>query len=496
MSDKIRMSGMVSGLDTESLITALTSNIKTKVDNAKNDQKKLSWTQDAWKDLNSKIYSLYSGKASSMRFSSSYTKRVTTSSNSALSVESGANAVDGTSSAKIISMAKSGYLTGGKITAEDGSALTNDSKVTDLGIAAGTKFTISSGENTKEIEITDTMTMYELTSAMKEVGVSANFDAVNKRIFIGASATGVANDFTLAATDEDGNEALSKLGLTAEAGAIRIEGADAELELNGARFTSTTNTFSINGSTYTINNMSDEDISLKTTLDTSSVYSSIESMLKDYNEAIKSMSESYYAESASKYTMLTDEQREALSEKEAEDWDNKIKSALLRKDSTLYSVMQSMKDAMSASIEIDGVSYSLSDFGITTAGYLNASQTERNTYHIAGNPNDDTSSSKADVLNKKISENPELVQKFFTQLAEKLYNAMGDSMKSTDYSSVYKVYNDKKMQTEYDNYTKKISDYEQKLSDAEDRYYKKYAAMEKALSKLNDTNSNLSSLFS
>ena len=39
-SNKIRMSGMVSGMDTESLITALTSAHKTKVDNAKGEPKK------------------------------------------------------------------------------------------------------------------------------------------------------------------------------------------------------------------------------------------------------------------------------------------------------------------------------------------------------------------------------------------------------------------------------------------------------------------------
>ena len=45
-SNKIRMSGMVSGMDTESLITALTSSHKTKVDKAKGEQKKLGWKQD------------------------------------------------------------------------------------------------------------------------------------------------------------------------------------------------------------------------------------------------------------------------------------------------------------------------------------------------------------------------------------------------------------------------------------------------------------------
>lgn len=496
MSDKIRMSGMVSGLDTESIITALTSNYKTKVDKAKGEQKKLSWTQDAWKTMNTKIYGLYSGKVSNMRYSTAYSKKVTKSSNSALSVEAGSDAAEGNSTAKIISMAKSGYLTGAQITAEDGSALTTSSKVTDLGIEAGTKISIACGDETKEIEITDTMTMSELTSAMKEVGVNANFDATNKRLFISAKSTGVANDFSITATDEAGNDAIAKLGLSESAGAIRINASDAELELNGARFTSSSNSFNINGNKYTINAMTDEDISLNTSMDTSGIYSNIESLLNDYNSVMKSMAESYYAESASKYSMLTDEEREALSDKEAEDWDNKIKDALLRKDSTLNNVMQAMKNAMNTAIEIDGVSYTLSDFGIGTGSYFNTDETDRNLLHIDGNKNDEVSSSNKDKLSSLISSNPELVSQFFSKLSDKLYNAMGDTMKSTDYSSIYKVYNDKKMKTDYNNYTQKISDLEEKLSAAEERYYKRFSSMEKMLSQINDTSSSISSLFS
>ena len=127
-SNKIRMSGMVSGMDTESLITALTSSYKTKVDKAKGEQQKLSWTQDAWKSMNSKIYGLYSGKLSSMRFSESYNKKVTTSSSSALSVIAGGEASEGTMTAKVNAVAKAGYLTGAELKTASGGKVTQDTK--------------------------------------------------------------------------------------------------------------------------------------------------------------------------------------------------------------------------------------------------------------------------------------------------------------------------------------------------------------------------------
>ena len=55
----IRLSGLNSGLDTESIIQALVSSYSVKKDKYVKAQTKLSWKQDAWKSLNTKIYILY-----------------------------------------------------------------------------------------------------------------------------------------------------------------------------------------------------------------------------------------------------------------------------------------------------------------------------------------------------------------------------------------------------------------------------------------------------
>lgn len=489
-SNKIRMSGMVSGMDTEALVTAMTSRYKTKIDKTKGEQKKLSWTQDAWKDMNTKIYGLYSGKLSTMRFETSYNKKVTTSSSSAISVVAGENANVGTMTAKVNALAKAGYLTGGEIKTATGDQVTQDTKVTELGINAGTKISFTVAGEAKEIEVTDDMTMYGLTTKLREAGLNANFDVANKRMFISAKETGKDNDFKF--TDSD---ALGKLGLTTAKGATRIDGADAELELNGATFKSASNTFTINGSTITAKNVTSETVTLTTSNDVSGVYDMIKDFFKSYNDTMTEMSKSYNAESASKYQMLTDEMKEVMSDKEVEDWENKIKGSLLRKDSKLSGVMQAMNTAMAEGIEIDGVKYTLADFGIDRQSYLSADANSKYNYHIAGNKDDEISADKVDKLQAKIAEDPELVSKFFSELSKKVYSAVEGKMASTEYSSIYKVYDDKKMKSDYDSYTKKIADLEAKMTAAEDRYYKRFAQMEKALSKLNDTNSALSGLF-
>ena len=83
----IRITGMNSGLDTESIISELVKAQKTKTDNIRKKQTSLQWKQDAWKELNSKVYKLFQNTLGSMRFSTDYAKKVTdVSNNSAVKV--------------------------------------------------------------------------------------------------------------------------------------------------------------------------------------------------------------------------------------------------------------------------------------------------------------------------------------------------------------------------------------------------------------------------
>ncbi len=491
MSELMRLSGLSSGMDTESLVSALVSGQKGKVDKAKQAQKKLEWKQDAWKDMNSKIYGLYTSKLSNMRFSSSFSKKIMKSANSALSAIAGEGAAVGIQTAKVNSLAKAGYLTGAEIKTTDGSKVTGDTKLSELGIATGSTIKMELNGEIAEITIDENTTMNDLVSQLKEAGVNANFDEGNGRLFISAKETGVENDFLFT----DGTDALNKLGLTVSSGATRIKGADAELVLNGATFKSSSNTFNINGSTYTVNSVTDEEFTVATENDTSGIYDMIKDFINVYNETINAMTKAYNSDAAKGYEPLTDEMRETLTDKQAEDWEKKIKDGLLSKDETLSSVINAMRNAMSTGIEIDGKMYYLSDFGIDTQALLEADKDERYAYHIDGNEDDVVSAGKTDKLKATIAADPELVTKFFTKLSAQVYDSLTEKMASTDYSSIYKVYNDKQMKTEYSDYTKKISELEAKLTALEDRYYKKFTAMEKALSSLNSQQSAISGLF-
>lgn len=279
--------------------------------------------------------------------------------------------------------------------------------------------------------------------------------------------------------------------------AKKVDGEDAEIWLNGVQYTGSSSTFTINNLTIeALATTGNDEISITTSTDTQGIYDKVKDFLTEYNNIINEMTKLYNASSSKGYEPLTDDEKDAMSDKEIEKWETKIKDSLLRNDTTLSDVMSAMTMAMSQAVEINGKKYSLSSFGIHTLGYLNAAENEQNAYHIDGDEDDTNTSGNADKLMKAISEDPDTIMQFMQNVTTNLYNAIGDKMKSTTLSSAFTIYNDKQMATQYTDYTKLIKEWETKISDKEDYYYKKFSSMESALTKLNSTQSSLSGYFS
>ena len=278
-------------------------------------------------------------------------------------------------------------------------------------------------------------------------------------------------------------------------GATKVSGQDAVIYLNEARFTNTDNTFEINGLTITALNESKENVTLSTQNDTDGIYGMIKDFLKEYNAIINEMDKLYNADSSKGYEPLTSEEKEAMSESEIAEWEKKIKDSLLRRDENISSVSSALKSVMSSGISVNGKTMYLFDFGIETLGYFESADNEKNAYHIAGDPDDTYTANSADKLKSMISSDPDTVVAFFSQLSKNLYDKMSDLSKSVEgYRSYGSFYDDKKMKSDYSDYTTKISDLEQKLADYEDKWYKKFAAMETAMAKMQSNTSAVTAL--
>lgn len=506
----IRITGLNSGLDTESIISALVSSYNYKTDKYKKAQTKLSWKQDAWKSLNTKIYSFYTS-LDSLRFGYGFNMHTASVSDSTkASVSVGSGATNGVQSLKIKEIAQGGYLTGAEMKKKDGSKVTSDSTLEDLGYTGGVaKISVTDKAKdgkTTEIEIDSSMKISDFVKKLNEAGVSASFDSGNQRLFISSKETGADSEFTLKSQNADGDNALFALGLSMEGttfastdyneGGSRINATDAEIELNGATYKSKTNEFNINGMSITAKAKTgpNETLSITTSTDTQGIYDKIKDFITSYNALINEITSLYNADSAKGYEPLTDEEKDQMSDTEIEKWEEKVKGSLLRRDDTLSGLMSGMSMAMSKSYTVNGKSMNLTDFGIMTLGFLNAAQNEHNAYHINGDADDTSVAGKDDKLMAAIKADPDGVVNFMKQLTGGVYDTIDKKMKATSLSSSYKVYNDKEMASEYSDYTETIAKWEKKLTAMEDYYYKKFSAMETALAKLQSQQNSLANL--
>lgn len=725
----MRMSGMMSGLDTESIIQELVAVRQKKVDAKKKEQTKLDWKQEAWKELNTKLKRLQTKFIANMRFTDAYSKKTTKVSNSnAVSIITGEDAVDGVQTLSISRLAKTGYLTGGKVELKNGvdgsvSALTKLSDLEGFNLGTGNKgtFTVKSASGTVDIEITGDTTISDVLNQIKSVGLNASFDAKWGRFNISSKGSGAENDFSITASDVNGNganalaalglqtgiskgdatykeyslyaqykrdidagkteadsdaiktvnkliqnditartnayfdeyknldaaidaaqksidaihkkyadknpsETISSADLTAyenavtaaskayddykqnntsdpnyeenlaklqteleaakekkadaealkaqeeniikyedrqteivggtkadgtvvdgyitiandsaaattkltdeiqkryddkaayavtvinEAGEInesalgipvdpdkrasKVDGQDAEIYLNGAKYTNKDNTFEINGLTITaLDETKGEEISVTTQRDTDGIYDMVKNFLKEYNEIVNEMDKLYNADQAKGYEPLTDEEKDAMSEKEVEKWETKVKDSLLRRDDNLSAVNSALQTVMASGFNVNGKTMYLYDFGIETLGYFESPDNEKHAYHIAGDPDDEYTSNTEDKLKGMIANDPDTVVSFFSQLSRGLYEKMTDLSKSVNgYRSFGNFYDDKKMKSDYDSYTTKIKEMETKLNEYEDKWYKKFSKMETALAKMQSNMSAVTGL--
>lgn len=273
-----------------------------------------------------------------------------------------------------------------------------------------------------------------------------------------------------------------------------IEASDSEIVLNGAKLKSSESKVSVNGLSIELTGVTKpgEVINFSVTNDVDAVYNSIKTALKEYNTLMEEMNKLYNAESSKGYEPLTSEEKEAMNDSDVELWEKKIKDSLLRRDSTLGDLMQSMRSVMMSTVKYDGKSYALSSFGIMTS----TNYSEGGMLHIYGDKDDSTYADRDDKLKKALEENPDAVMTTLSDIFANLRKTMGEKMSSKqNMSSALTFYNDIQMKKDVTKYKDEIEDWEDRLATMEDAYYKKFTAMETALAKLQAQQSSLGNLF-
>ena len=335
---------------------------------------------------------------------------------------------------------------------------------------------------------------FEKTETRKENAENAIESAVGK--FNTAIESGITSDngsglLKLGLSNFDGTTSYKEGDLASNM--VLSKAADTEIVYNGATLTSDTTSIEVAGVTLNLlgTTAAGESVNITVSNDTSAVYDTIKEFITEYNSILKTMNTYYDAASASSYEVLTDEQKEAMSDDEVDKWNTKIKDSLLRRDSTLSSLISVMKTDMMGSYKAsNGKTYSLANLGISTSS---KNYNEGGLLHIKGDEDDDEFADSTNTLMKMLEEDPDTVKEVLSGLASNLYDSLNKKMSTSTMSSALTFYNDKEMASQLSDYKKEISNWESKLSDMEEKYYSQFSAMETALAKLQSQQNTLSS---
>jgi flagellar hook-associated protein 2 len=378
-------------------------------------------------------------------------------------------------------------------TTVEASNISTSTKLSELGIAVGTTFSL----NGQDFVVDSNSKISDFTTALTKMGVSASFDATQGRFYINSSGTGEENDFTLTSSDTN---ALDILGLNTANGAKKIDATDAIIEYNGVTYQGASNTFSLNGLTITAKAVTDTPINVSVETDVDSAYQTVKDFVNAYNTLIDELN-TYYDEDTTDYEPLTDDEKSELSDTQIEQWEKKAKQGLLRRDSTLQSLLSNMRTYLNQGVTVTNADGTTSRMSLSALGIVTGDYSENGKLHILGDEDDTEYSSYTNTLKETLSSNPNLVAQTLAGstsnpgLGTQMYSYLTKAMKRVEgSSSSLTFYNDITLDDEIDDYEDQIEEWEDKLADLEDKYYSQFSAMETAMAKLQQQQSALSSL--
>lgn len=206
-----RISGMISGLDTDSLVKSLVSAGSAKVNKLKQQQQVLEWKRADYRELNTKVLD-FRTTAFNMKLQSAYlTKTATSSQDTAVSVTGNASATDGQYDIGVSNLAQGASLTSGKLNL---SSTSDTATLERLGLTGDATLTIGEGTNPPKITLTKSMTFTSMISQINAVssdtGIKATYDSTLDRLLFVSTKTGASSNVSLKL--ESGGSTSNELG--------------------------------------------------------------------------------------------------------------------------------------------------------------------------------------------------------------------------------------------------------------------------------------------
>ncbi len=287
---------------------------------------------------------------------------------------------------------------------------------------------------------------------------------------------------------------------------LSVTGKDALITFNNEEISKATNNFTVFGVNLQLQRADEsKNVTINVDADVDSIYDKIKEFVDEYNEIIDEISgqinEKYYRD----YPPLTNEQKQAMTDKDIELWEERSKSGLLRRDATLTKVLQNMRSQLYEKVEGVAGSFShITELGITTGAYQDGGKLVIDEQKLRTAINEDPEG-VIDILFKSPDGNLEgsertkesgLVQRVYDSMIGGMQDIIRQSGPGEDASLLRNVRSNilidfvtkqssiSLLDKDLMDINKRIIREEERLINKENRYWAQFSAMEKALAQM------------
>ncbi|UGB30413.1 flagellar hook-associated protein 2 [Metabacillus sp. B2-18] len=517
----VRIGGLASGMDIDTLVSDLMKAERIPLDKLTQKKQLLEWQRDDYRSMNTLLSDFDKYIFDNMSLQKEFLKKTVTSSMpSAVTATANANAGNVNTSIVVSKLATSTNWISNSAITYDQNTFASDTviqlKVTN---GDGTQSMVTNSDGTKsdviELTIKAGSTLEDVLkqlSSKKELGI--NVFSENGKVVMSKNDTGNGASITIA--NEAANTLFSKLGFQETNNTVpytltaTTTGDNAEFTINGLATDRSSNKFTINDVTYTLNDVTNgKTATISVSNDTDNMVDKIVQFVSKYNELIEKINGEVSEARYRSYQPLSDEEKESMTEKQIELWEEKAKSGLLKNDSVLSSSLNKMRTALYTPYTGTGANTDynqLAEIGIKTSNYrdngkLIIDETKLREA-ITNDPNavfqmfsgatritttaaDGTTTTKDSTVQSELG------------LTKRLRNIINDTVagiekKAGKLTSTNQQFSIGRNIVDLDS---QISRFQDRLTQIENRYWNQFTAMEQAIQKANSQSNYLMQQF-
>ncbi|WP_096437025.1 flagellar hook-associated protein 2 [Alteribacter populi] len=534
MSEMFRMGGLATGMDTHQMVEDLMKAERIPVDKMHQDRQILEWKQDAYRDVNLQMTQFRdSFRATGLGMQSTFLQKSVASSNEGVATATAVGNAPNTSvqlQVERLATATSWISADGEENAIAENVL--EESVKDWGIdldfnesgKAELAFEVKrpGGEfETVSLEIDEDDKVGDVLTKMNRSGLGVNAfldenaaEGANAQVIMTMTESGSGSAMRLASADEEdyvpstdsnAQKLMEALGFSfgEESGQLDVgagsEGENSRFTLNGHTTERASNSFTINGINYELNGTTsgDERISITAQTDTDAIMDQILEFVEEYNELVDTINGTLREERFRDYHPLSDEERRAMTEREVEMWEEKAQSGLLRRDPALSSALSQMRMSMFSGLgdEATSVFNDLSEIGLVSSpDYMDGGKIILDTN--SRTMPDGQRLNGEDRLRAAIESDPEELYQFFmgngdSPADEGVLRKLRGTLDTTIDRVTERAGREGRTQQSYSlgremmGMDDRISNFERRLQQTEQRYWNEFSALERAMAEAN-----------